>query len=373
MNTEPVNRYLEFRKTSTKIGLEEALVQFKTIGQPNWKFELLCELFFIVNQVQNETTERTNVAIRSFIKLLNSEPFISEHSKSIVETVELFQDIEYQETSIGVTRYLVEGLVYLPTRAILIKTLSKSSYVSKENTIHYALSCAYRLNSKFMLQLSEMMGALVEANPEYAWSIRLELMEMKILPDVITRITAVYCQDEINFFNSIFQQVASWFLAQSAASRQYFLTMKNRIISEIEVSHSNGDYARVASAIRALAGITGYFGVKLNDQEVDVFINLLNQTESERLVQLILCLVLITADQFLKRQKNLSEALCRLLQCNISEMPLLILVYFETDAIFQVEDTVRSTIAIQVPIPRFGLFEIQKLFRSLKNSVLPIH
>lgn len=42
-----------------------------------------------------------------------------------------------------------------------------------------------------------MMGALVEANPEYAWSIRLELMEMKILPDVITRITAVYCQDEV--------------------------------------------------------------------------------------------------------------------------------------------------------------------------------
>lgn len=42
-----------------------------------------------------------------------------------------------------------------------------------------------------------MMSALVEANPEYAWSIRLELVEMKILPDVITRITAVYCQDEV--------------------------------------------------------------------------------------------------------------------------------------------------------------------------------
>lgn len=56
-------------------------------------------------------------------------------------------------------------------------------------------------------------------------------------------------------------------------------------------------------------------------------------------------------------KKNLSEALCRLLQCNISEMPLLILVYFETDAIFQVEDTVRSTIAMQVPIRKFNFSE----------------
>lgn len=50
-------------------------------------------------------------------------------------------------------------------------------------------------------------------------------------------IIALLMRFKINFFNSIFQQVASWFLAQSAASRQYFLTMKNRIISEIEVSH----------------------------------------------------------------------------------------------------------------------------------------
>lgn len=73
-------------------------------------------------------------------------------------------------------------------------------------------------------------------------------------------------------------------------------------------------------------------------------------------------------------------------------MPLLILVYFQTDAIQQVEDMIRSVLSMQVPIRKFinnkyfickaapcikscclyqaklGLFEMQKLFRSLKPA-----
>lgn len=45
--------------------------------------------------------------------------------------------------------------------------------------------------------------------------------------------------------------------------------------------------------------------------------------------------------------------LSQLLQSEISEMPLLILVYFQTDAIQQVEDMIRSVLSMQVPIRKF--------------------
>jgi hypothetical protein len=74
-------------------------------------------------------------------------------------------------------------------------------------------------------------------------------------------------------------------------------------------------------------------------------------------------------------------------------MPLLMLVYFQTDAIQQIEDNIRSVLAMQVPIRKWiksdmiwkkeknltcafviiaklGLFEIQKLFRSLKTNAI---
>lgn len=68
-------------------------------------------------------------------------------------------------------------------------------------------------------------------------------------------------------------------------------------------------------------------------------------------------------------------------------MPMLILVYFQTDAIQQIEDSIRSILGMQVPIgkllatvfwrkeklnsfpiAKLGLFEMQKLFRSLKTN-----
>lgn len=42
-----------------------------------------------------------------------------------------------------------------------------------------------------------MIYGLVEENPEYAQLVRLKLSEMQILPDVITKITVLYCEDEV--------------------------------------------------------------------------------------------------------------------------------------------------------------------------------
>ncbi|RCI03983.1 hypothetical protein CU098_002045, partial [Rhizopus stolonifer] len=153
MSTELINKYLEFRKTATKIGLGEALAQFRSIGPFDWKFEVLRELFYITSQVQAENSEKAHTAIRAAIKLLNNEMFLSEHNQEVIEVIGVFEDIEYQESNMNVTRLLVEGVVYLVTRCALVKCLAKSNEIARENVINQLLLCVRRLNSRFLLQL----------------------------------------------------------------------------------------------------------------------------------------------------------------------------------------------------------------------------
>ncbi|KAI9253088.1 hypothetical protein EDC94DRAFT_620191 [Helicostylum pulchrum] len=367
---ELTKRFLEFKRSSSKIGLEEALMQFKTFGQQDWKFEVLCELFYIQLNVQHEVTERANKNIRANLRLLNNEAFLRENGVLIFEVIELYDEIEYNQGDICCWKYLLEGFVHISTRCELIKGLSKDNPYTYRDFIDQLLQCVHKLNSIYAIQLSEMIFKIIEEYPDYAPMVRFKLVEMQILPDLVTRLTVIYCRDLVEFLNGVFYGKSTWFLVQSANSGQYFMKMKQRIIAEIETNMSDlqTNHLAISSAIRALAGIVGYFGIKLVDTEVVSLLKLLRLTGTERLVQLSLCLILLSADQYLKKQKELSQVLVQILQSEISEMPLLILVYFQTDAIQQIEDSIRSVLGMQVPIPKLGLFEMQKLFRSLKTN-----
>lgn len=62
------------------------------------------ELFYITSQVQAENSEKAHTAIRAAIKLLNNEMFLSEHNQEVIEVIGVFEDIEYQESNMNVTR-----------------------------------------------------------------------------------------------------------------------------------------------------------------------------------------------------------------------------------------------------------------------------
>lgn len=42
-----------------------------------------------------------------------------------------------------------------------------------------------------------MIYKVIEEYPEYAFVVRFKLAEMQILPDLITRLTVVYCRDTV--------------------------------------------------------------------------------------------------------------------------------------------------------------------------------
>ncbi|KAG0178964.1 hypothetical protein DFQ28_004693 [Apophysomyces sp. BC1034] len=136
------------------------------------------------------------------------------------------------------------------------------------------------------------------------------------------------------------------------------------ILYEDEAASIHNDWkvrVQLDVALRALVGLVGFFGIKLTYDEVTLCLTILRETRTERLIKLILCLVLISTEPFLRQQKTLTTALNQLLGSKISDMPVKLMAYFRADQINPVEDMIRSILDMQVPIPKLGLFEMQKL------------
>ena len=55
-------------------------------------------------------------------------------------------------------------------------------------------------------------------------------------------------------------------------------------------------------AIRALAGLVGYLGIKLNDIEIGKCLELLETSKTERIVKLLLSLMLLSSEHAIRSQ-----------------------------------------------------------------------
>ncbi|KAI9493494.1 hypothetical protein BDB00DRAFT_787979 [Zychaea mexicana] len=238
---------------------------------------------------------------------------------------------------------------------------------------------------------SEMLYTVIEENPhQCAMRIRYHLLEREILPELIVRITVTFCSDEIVFLNGVFHDSPSWFMIQSANSISHFMKVKGRMFAEIERSRIEDNTVQLAMAIRALAGLVGYMGIKLNDVEIGKCLELLQTTKTERIVKLLLSLILLSSEHAIRLQsrkvgknmpkyqmnnggmdvekRTLAGVLSQLLQTGVSEMPMLLMVYFQTDQFGQIEAMARSILDMNVAIPKLALFEMQKLFRSIDTN-----
>jgi hypothetical protein len=43
-----------------------------------------------------------------------------------------------------------------------------------------------------------MVFKIVEEYPDYAYMVRFKLVEMQILPDLVTKLTVIYCRDTVS-------------------------------------------------------------------------------------------------------------------------------------------------------------------------------
>ena len=61
-------------------------------------------------------------------------------------------------------------------------------------------------------------------------------------------------------------------------------------------------------------------------------------------------------------QRNLGQVLSQLLQSGVSEMPMLLMVYFQTDQFAQIETMARSILDMHVAIRKLSIFSSIEAF-----------
>ncbi|KAI9311697.1 hypothetical protein BX666DRAFT_2031848 [Dichotomocladium elegans] len=396
--------YANYKASAVKIGLEEAQVQYATIecndlGTERWKFidvpgkeeiytgtpseahrcrtatsDMLRE-FYYSQTINSRFTHQPDDAgrfIRSASQILRNESFLHDHAQEVVAVLDLFNELEDQDPlRQGTLQDVYDAFIHLQTRCEIIRCIVQYDPLSiPEITERLYESAGRLLPSKYQIYLSEMIYTVVQEHPSYAARVRFELVGRQLLPELITRLTVIYCGDEIDFLNGVFHGLPSWFMAQSSNSVKHFMRIKNKIFEEIERGSLNDKENKVelAMAIRALAGLTGYLGIKLTEEEVSKALKILQAPQPERIVKLLLSLILVASDQAIRLQRDFINVITHLLRSSISEMPMLMMVYFQTDQFGQIESMARSILDMHVAIPKLGLFEMQKLFRSIQQS-----
>ncbi|CAO3617799.1 unnamed protein product [Cunninghamella blakesleeana] len=252
-------------------------------------------------------------------------------------------------------------------------------------TLSYLMKGINVLTKKHTIYLSEIIYAMVDLQPNQARRVRYKLAEMHVLPNLITQLTIQFCnEDYADFLNGIFNQDTSWFLNQAVVNSSSFTKIKTSLFDELlnYTNSSNGiiiienqnqmniyHYAKIMNIIRSIIGLIGFFGVKLMDHEIQFFLNLLDTINMEKITKLILCLVLVSADQVIKHQKELTKTIVNLIQTDDSVIPLLLMTYFKNNEIFQIEEMIRNILCMNIPIARLGLFEMQKLFNVVNTYI----
>ncbi|KAI8081736.1 uncharacterized protein BX664DRAFT_199730 [Halteromyces radiatus] len=383
------NIYKEYRQVLSKVGEASANAQY-IHAQSNWVFLLLVDYFQLHSLVVSSTTDtdRIPVTLRSSIQLLSNESFLHDQGEMIADTLDLFDLLESEisplpRQSIDL-RNIFQGFIYLPTRCQVIKCMIRYRPLDFDMIMDYLLKSIHYLSTKHILYLSDTVYAMIEEQPDQAHRIRYQLTELRILPSLTIRLTVTFCNDDYaDFLNGVFNSQPSWFLQQSSTNAASFTKIKSNILKELSnytviISSENKEQqtvsmthlANITAIIRALSGLVAFFGVKLTDQEIQQCLTLLGQASSEKLVKLLLCLVLISADQMMRHQKQLTSTMIQLIQNGNSEMPLLLMAYFQTDEIGQIEEMMRTILQMQVPIPKIGLFEMQKLFKTIDSYIV---
>ncbi|KAI7883222.1 hypothetical protein K492DRAFT_205507 [Lichtheimia hyalospora FSU 10163] len=375
--TTIAQRYKEYKNSVAKIGLEEAQNQYVTItyhdlGNERWKLDLLRECFFIQSVMVRFSTNADLAGrhIRPGVRLLTNESFLHDNAQEVVATLDWFDELEDQDPlRQGTWNNLVEGFIHLQTRCEIVRCIVQYDPLVIPEITEQLLQSAGRLSSsRYQIYLCEMVYTIVQEHPTHAADIRYKLIGRQLLPELITRITVVHGKDEIDVLNGIFHGFPSWFMAQTASSIAHFNKIKTRIFAEIERSKNDNSKVELAMAIRALAGLVGYLGIKLTEGEIAKCLDLCRMSQTERIVKLSLSLMLVVSDQAIRSQRNLGQVLSQLLQSGVSEMPMLLMVYFQTDQFAQIETMARSILDMHVAIPKLGLFEMQKLFASIQNT-----
>ncbi|KAJ2959309.1 hypothetical protein NQZ79_g5214 [Umbelopsis isabellina] len=270
---------------------------------------------------------------------------------------------------------LIKCFIYLPTRATLLNGLISYDEATFSMIVDTLLQAASTGSSQLNFHISESIYALVQQFPKRALAVRFKLAQAQILPDLALRLTISHIHDDnlqVDFLNGEFTGLPTWILSQSSKIAPHIANMKNHLCDMAlkEVGKEEADQLKLEKLLRAIIGLLGFFGIKATEEQFQVCLQVMRQAQTARSLELSLCFILICAEQVLRlplRERNaLMKYVC---ETERTEMPALIAIAFASNQILQVETLVRQKLNMNLMIPKLGLFEMQKLFKTLESEI----
>ncbi|GAB5589224.1 hypothetical protein Unana1_04124 [Umbelopsis nana] len=144
--------------------------------------------------------------------------------------------------------------------------------------------------------------------------------------------------------------------------------MKNNLCELVtkEISTETPNQLQLAKLMRAIIGLLGFFGIKATEEQFQICLQMIRKAQTERTMELSVCFILICAEQVLRQPLREQNAILNhVLGSELTDMPALVAVAFDANQILQVETMVREKLKMAIMIPKLGLFEMQKLFKTL--------
>ncbi|CAI2182740.1 8402_t:CDS:10, partial [Funneliformis geosporum] len=185
---------------------------------------------------------------------------------------------------------------------------------------------------KYKDRIKKMLYTMVSLATHHAFNMRLKLIDLKILPEVVLRLT-VLCSDVVLCLEGIFSRNPKWITSQQIPQ-----DLINDLKSSLFITLRNLNY---------------------EPNELEVCLTVIEHAGSDRLKKLCLCFLLLCSEMLIKtNRKLLVNSFAKIVNQN-KQLFLIFAYFFRTSQLDQISKMCISTLAMDIEISGYGLVELR--------------
>ncbi|CAG8692432.1 5596_t:CDS:10, partial [Funneliformis caledonium] len=225
---------------------------------------------------------------------------------------------------------------------------------------------------KFKDRIKKMLYTMVSLATHHAFNMRLKLIDLKILPEVVLRLT-VLCSDVVLCLEGILSRNPKWITSQQVPQglindlkSSLFITLRN-CVNKVQqpLTHHR---ARLCILMRIICGFVHLFKVNFDPNELEVCLTVIEHAGSDRLKKLCLCFLLLCSEMLIKTNRLLLvNSFAKIVNHN-KQLFLIFAYFFRTSQLDQISKMCISTLAMDIEISGYGLVELRNATKDVLFS-----
>ncbi|GBC04627.1 hypothetical protein RclHR1_05790008 [Rhizophagus clarus] len=218
---------------------------------------------------------------------------------------------------------------------------------------------------KYKERIKKMLYTMVSLATHHAFNMRLKLIDLKILPEVVLRLT-ILCSDIVLCLEGILSRNPKWITSQQIPQALInelkivlFGTLRNCVNNvQQPLSHHR---ARLCILMRIICGFVHLFKVNFDSSDLEVCLTVIDHAGSDRLKKLCLCFLLLCSEMLIKTNRLLLlvSSFARIVNPRNTQLFLIFAYFFRANQLEQISKMCVSTLAMDVEISGYGLIELR--------------